>query len=89
MRDELNQIIAGIGDSPTANLIQAALFHLRTSQSTSGTPQKAEFIHKEAEVRLLKDFAQKFNCWYDSVDEQNYIGEGAEQRVFSFAVSRW
>ena len=53
MRDELNQIIAGIGDSPTGNLIQAAFFHLRTSQSASGTPQKAEFVHKETEVGLI------------------------------------
>ncbi|MFN3378924.1 MAG: hypothetical protein ACK41O_05675 [Runella zeae] len=79
--DELRNIISGIGEDPERDLIKAALLHLRTSQSSSRTPEKTKFFSKKDEIIDLSVFAEKNQCWY-AIDEDNYIGEGAEQRVY-------
>jgi hypothetical protein len=31
---------------------------------------------------LLRDFADKNGLWFNTIDENCYIGEGAEQKVY-------
>ena len=82
MNDELRNIISGTGEITRENLIKTALFFLRTSKGASGKIEEPEFFHKEDEIKLLIDFANQNQLWHLSIDENTYIGEGAEQKVY-------
>ena len=79
---ELRNIIEGFGESPKGNFIQTALFYLRKSETASRTSEKSEFINKKDEVNNLIVFADENQLWYPFLDEEKYIGEGSEQKVF-------
>ena len=79
---ELRNIIEGLGESPKGNFIQTILFYLRESKTTGGTSEKPELISKKGEVENLIIFANQNQCWYPYIDEEKYIGEGSEQKVF-------
>ena len=82
MNDELRNIISGTGEIARENLIKTALFFIRASKAASGKVEEPEFFHKEDEVELLIDFANQNQLWHLSIDENTYIGEGAEQKVY-------
>jgi hypothetical protein len=82
MRDEIRNILSRIGEITDRNLIQTALLYLSRSQSTGRAAQKTELLSKKDEVKLLTLFAAQYDCWYSLIDDNQYIGEGAEQQVF-------
>ena len=69
-------------EAANGNLIQAAFFYLRASQETGRNLEKTELLTKKDEVNSLSLFASQNNCWYDDIKTKNYIGEGAEQKVY-------
>jgi hypothetical protein len=82
MTDELRHILEGTDGTTETNLIQAARFYLRESQTASGKIEKSEFFDKEDEVKHLITFASQYHLWYSSIPKEAYIGEGAEQKVY-------
>ena len=82
MNDELRNILSGTGEIARENLIKTALFFLRTSKAASRKIEEPEFFNKEDEIKFLIDFANQNQLWYLSIDENTYIGEGAEQKVY-------
>lgn len=80
MKHELQNILRGKSEIGSGCLIKAASGYLRKSQETggmagSGKPNKIE------EAARLKIFATERDIWIDEVDFQNFISEGAEQKV--------
>ncbi|PWK17477.1 hypothetical protein LV89_04392 [Arcicella aurantiaca] len=82
MTYELRHIITRIGEITEGYLIQTVLFFLRESKRTSGKVEKSELFSKEDEIAYLSLYAHENNLWYQSLDENTYIGEGAEQKVY-------
>ncbi|MEA5461840.1 hypothetical protein VB796_22410 [Arcicella sp. LKC2W] len=82
MSYELRNIITGVIEIAEGNLIQTILFFLRASKRTSGKIEKSELISKEDEIAYLVNYANANDLWYESLDENTYIGEGAEQKVY-------
>ena len=82
MSDELRNIISRTGKIATRNLIQTALFYLRESKATSGKIEESELVNKKNEIERLVLFANQNHLWYQSINDNTYIGEGAEQKVY-------
>jgi Serine/Threonine/Tyrosine Kinase found in polyvalent proteins len=69
-------------ETANGNLIQTALIQLRTSKTAGRKIEKPKLVSKENEVEILIQWADKGSFWVDSIKKENYIGEGAEQRVY-------
>lgn len=69
------------------NFIQTAHYYLSRSKSASGAHQEPKFS-KQQEVELLISLIEEKDWWYDSIDENNYISEGAEQKVYLSATEK-
>lgn len=82
MNHELKNIISGINEVTERNLIQTALIFVRESERTSREIEKSQFFNKEDEVKVLELFANRNNLWQMALNESEYIGEGAEQKVY-------
>lgn len=82
MTDELRNIITGTIAITEGDFIQTALHFLRECQKTGGAIEESELFSKEDEVSRLKSFASNQNLWFDAFNKDNYIGEGAEQKVY-------
>ncbi len=53
LRDELQNIISGIGENAEGNLIKAAANHLRESKKAGGSVEAIEFTKDEEAKRLI------------------------------------
>ena len=82
MHDELRNIILGIGKASTGHSIQTVLSFLRKSKTTSREIEKSEFFSKKDEIKLLIEFANNNQFWHNEINQNTYIGEGAEQKVY-------
>lgn len=82
MKDEHIDILTRAIEAANGNLIQTAFFYLRASQASSRNLEKTEFIDKKDEINSLTAFANQNDCWYNYIKPENYIGEGAEQKVY-------
>ena len=88
MQDELKNIISGIGENAGTNLIQTALRYLRASKAASRTPEKPELFNKEDKRRHLIQFAEQKNLWITCLNEDDFIAEGAEQKLYLDAENK-
>lgn len=80
-RHELQNIIRGNEPSWKGEVIQAITSHLgREKRAIQANPESKQFRIEEEEI--LSRFAEIKGLWLDEPDEQFFIGEGAEQRVF-------
>ena len=83
-RYELQNIIRGNEPSWKGEVIQAITCHLRREKgSIQANPESKQFRIEEEEV--LSDFIEGNGLWLPEPDEQYFIGEGAEQRVFGYS----
>lgn len=73
--------ISGVGNSRAENFIETVTRYLAGSKSPSSKTQTANST-KEEETDRLKLFADNKNRWIDKVDEQRYLDEGVEQKVY-------
>ena len=81
-KDELRNIIEGNGQIGTESLIKTAQIYLRGNEITGFQNSENKRLKSEEE-RSLISFIEKFDFFYKSaISEENFIGEGAEQKVY-------
>lgn len=80
-RDELQNIISGIGQGAEGNLIQAAANYLRESQEASGSAETVKLTKDEEAAKLIQ-WINANHLLIKKVDESRFLARGAEQRVY-------
>lgn len=80
IKDELKNIIQGKSQVGHGELIQTIAIHLRRSKATS-TVAKKEQYNKNQETKELTKYIDQNKLWYNTIDFDNFISEGAEQKV--------
>lgn len=78
---ELQTIISGKSGNSYGALIQTIAHYLGTSQRTGPMAEK-KHQNKAEETEKLITFATENNLFYNDIEEENYISEGAEQKVY-------
>ena len=81
MKDELRNIISGKSKVRDGAAIQATARYLKRSAQT-GRVAKEEKHYKEKEAAGLKEYITKNNLWLGGIDIEDYVSEGAEQKVY-------
>lgn len=81
IKNELQNILSGTSGNSYDAAIQAIAGHLRRSKRASPTAEE-KHKNKPEEKEKLIDYAESLNLFYNDVPEENYISEGAEQKVF-------
>ena len=81
MKDEIKHIISGTSKNCTGTIIQTIASFLRRSETSSGLVKEDKYFKKE-ETKNLIDFIAENNLWYPNINLENYISEGAEQKVY-------
>jgi hypothetical protein len=82
-KNELQNVISGNAEVRHGKIIQTIANFLRREKIAIQKSEKTEFL-KNQETEILIDFVNNNNLWIDFIDESNYIGEGAEQKVYEF-----
>jgi hypothetical protein len=81
LRHELFNIISGKSKVSNGAIIQTITDYLRESEKTSGIV-KTEKHFKKQETKRLEEFIVSNNLWFLDVNTDNYVSEGAEQKVY-------
>jgi hypothetical protein len=81
MPDELQCIISGESQVRYGTNIQAVVSYLRASEETS-TLAKTDKHFKREETARLRTYITNHNLWKKDIDLNNYVSEGAEQKVY-------
>ena len=81
MKDEIKHIISGTSKNSEGTIIQTIASFLRRSETSSGLVKEDKYFKKE-ETKNLIEFIAENNFWYPDVNLDNYISEGAEQKVY-------
>jgi len=81
MKDEIQLIISGKSPVKHGDFIQTVLSYLNRSQATSTVAKEDKYFKKE-ETKRLKNFAEENNLIVTSINLDNYISQGAEQKVY-------
>ncbi len=81
MKHELQSIISGKSEVRYGTTIQAIASYLRRSKETSQLAKDSK-QYKIQETKILKKYISENNLFFDDVDMENYISEGAEQKVY-------
>ena len=81
MTNELQCIISGKSQVRYGTNIQAAISYLKTSEASS-TLDKTDKHFKCKETERLRLYIDTQNLWIKDVDLNNYVSEGAEQKVY-------
>ena len=77
---ELQNILSGIVNQKQGNLIQTVSQKLSAGKKPGSTFEKDDFT-KQHEKGLI-EFAETNNLWINDIDENSFLSEGAEQRVY-------
>jgi len=81
MTDEIQRIISGKSEVRYGANIYAAICYLRTSEKSSALDKtNKHFKHEETE--RFKKYIANQNLWIKDIDLNNYVSEGAEQKVY-------
>ncbi len=81
MKYELQLIISGESQVKYGAIIQTIANYLSRSQSASSLVK--EFKHfKKQETEILEQYITKNNLWFSDINLENYVSEGAEQKVY-------
>lgn len=81
MKYELQLIISGKSKVKHGTIIQAATGYLSRSKSSSEMAKKFKHFKKQ-EAETLEKFATENNLWILDINIENYVSEGAEQKVY-------
>ena len=81
VKHELQTILSGESGSSHDALIQTTAHYLRTSQKT-GPMAETKHQNRAKETERLITFATENNLLHNDIDEDRYISEGAEQKVY-------
>ena len=81
MKYELQLIISGESQVKYGAIIKTIANYLSRSQSASSLVK--EFKHfKKQETEILEQYITKNNLWFSDINLENYVSEGAEQKVY-------
>ncbi len=81
MKDEIQHILSGKSQVKHSNLIQATCSHLKRSQSAGAMAQEYKQL-KQQERACLIEFVEKQHLWLTDINLDNYVSQGAEQKVY-------
>jgi hypothetical protein len=81
MNDEIQRIISGKSQVRYGANIQAAVSYLAGSAKSSAL-DKTDKRFKREETESLKEYIEKHKLWIKDIDLDNYVSEGAEQKVY-------
>jgi len=81
MHNELQHIISGESQIRYGENIQAVASYLRAGEKSS-TLAKSDKHFKSEETKRLKTYIETHNLWRTDIDLNNYVSEGAEQKVY-------
>jgi hypothetical protein len=81
LKKHLYAIISGKSEVRHGKIIQTIANHLRKSQRTSTTPKGSKYF-KEQERQELASYITENQLWVDHIDLNQYVSEGAEQKVY-------
>ena len=81
MNNEIQNIISGKSQVSNGATIQAAINYLRTCKKPSSL-DKTNKLFKREETEDLKKYANNQNLWIKNINLNNYVSEGAEQKVY-------
>lgn len=81
IKNELHDIISGKNKVRYGENIQAIAGYLENSSKTSRKTSNTKQIRAE-ENSKLKDYIRINNLWINNIDFNQYVSEGAEQRVY-------
>jgi hypothetical protein len=84
VKHELQNIISGNGSVSNGKIIQSIASYLSGKEKAIPNAEKTKFFKTE-EAEILKQFISDSNLWYPEIRESNYIGEGAEQKIYEFS----
>jgi len=81
MSDEIQFIISGSSNIKHESIIKAVLNDLTRSQKSSSLVKTDKHFKRE-ETERLKISINSMNLWVSDIDLENYVSEGAEQKVY-------
>lgn len=81
MKHELQLIISGKSQVKHGNIVQAAASYLKRCQKSSVMAQDFKQFRKQ-ETEKLKIFITENKLWIKTINIENYVSEGAEQKVY-------
>ena len=81
MKYELQRIISGESQVKFGAIIQTIANYLSRSQSASGLVKEIKH-YKKQEAEALRQFITANNLWFLDINLENYVSEGAEQKVY-------
>ena len=81
MKDEIKHIISGTSKNCTGTIIQTIASFLRRSETSSGLVKEDKYF-KEKETKSLIEFIEQNKFWVENINLENYISQGAEQKVY-------
>jgi len=81
MRNELQGIISGKSQIRYGTTIQTIADYLRAGEGTS-TLDKSDKHFKREETARLRTYITNHNLWKKDIDLNDYVAEGAEQKVY-------
>ena len=80
-RNELQHVHSGKSSVRFGATIQSIARYLGDGQATSEAIEDQKLFKKQEEERLIP-FISSNQLWLDEIDINQYVSEGAEQRVF-------
>lgn len=81
MKYELQNVISGKSEVIYGNAIQAVANYLKRSTRASKLVEESEFFRKQ-ETEILITYITEQNLWMREINSENYISQGAEQKVY-------
>jgi hypothetical protein len=81
MKDEIQYILSGKSQVKHCHLIQTACSYLKRSQGAGSVAQEYK-QNKQQERESLIEFANQENLWLANINVENYVSQGAEQKVY-------
>lgn len=81
MKNELRNIISGKSKVRQGAIIQAITGYLKRSQGSGKLAKEAKH-YKEEETTHLKEYITQNNLWLTDINPDDYVSEGAEQKVY-------
>ncbi|WP_336690881.1 MULTISPECIES: hypothetical protein [unclassified Chryseobacterium] len=78
---ELQYILSGKSEVKYGNTIQTIAGYLRRSQETGRLASKEKYFKRKETLELI-DWINSNNFWYNTIDFNLFVSEGAEQKVY-------
>lgn len=78
---ELQYILSGKSEVKYGNTIQTIAGYLRRSQETGRLASKEKYFKRKETLQLI-DWINFNNFWYNTIDFNLFVSEGAEQKVY-------